>query len=293
MNGRAEELSDLDDVSAPDGVVVPDNPFLVAWERRTGSILIAAAIAPLAAALAGTRSGDSMLGLDLVSWTIFIVDYLVHLRHRKGYARSKLGLFDLGIVLFTAPWYLIPGAGVALTFATRLGRLGRLGRVFLVSSKQTKLRDLARRLGAAALYSIVLMIVCALVVQAVEPASSGFLTFGDSMWWSIVTFTTVGYGDLYPVTTPGRLAGVLLMIGGVALIGSLAGTLGSFFSPGEEAEAAAGHEADDDPPAGGASPVTLTEATATELLAELQRLRAEVAQLRRAEPGPDSDPGAC
>ena len=124
-----------------------------------------------------------------------------------------------------------------------------------------------------------------LLDQAIKVADR-FIESGDIV-------TTVGYGDLYPVTTPGRLAGVLLMIGGVALIGSLAGTLGSFFSPGEEAEAAAGHEADDDPPAGGASPVTLTEATATELLAELQRLRAEVAQLRRAEPGPDSDPGAC
>ncbi len=301
MSGDIEQTSGPENVSPAEHAEVADDSFLSAWERRTGTILVAAAIAPLAAGLAGTRSGDSMVGLDLVSWAIFVVDYVVHLRHRRGYVRSRLGLFDLGIVVFTAPWYLIPGAGVALTFATRLGRLGRLGRVFLVSSKQSKLRDLARRLGAAALYSIVLMIVCALVVRAVEPPSSGFLTFGDSMWWSIVTFTTVGYGDLYPVTTPGRLAGVLLMVGGVALIGSLAGTLGSFFSPGDDPEIgdvgdvvhpADGPPADGTPSAGSAgtgSPMTITEATATQLLAELQRLRAEVAQLRRAGPGPDSD----
>ena len=291
MNTGVGKASGIQDASSLDDTVMPDGSFLVAWERRMGPVLVAAAIAPLAAGLAGTRAGDSMVGLDLVSWMIFVVDYVVHLRHRPGYARTRLGLFDLGIVLFTAPWYLIPGAGMGLTFATRLGRLGRLGRVFLVSTKQSKLRDLARRLGAAALYSMVLMLVCALVVRAVEPPSSGFLTLGDSLWWSIVTFTTVGYGDLYPVTTPGRLAGVLLMVGGVALIGSLAGTLGSFFSPGDgqgtDSEAAGTGTAGS---GAGTSSITISEATATQLLAELQRLRVEVAQLRRSEPSPGSDP---
>jgi voltage-gated potassium channel len=117
----------------------------------------------------------------------------------------------------------------------------------------------------AAAYGAILMVVCAIVVEAAEPASSGFDSFGDAMWWSIVTFTTVGYGDYYPTTAEGRLAAVLLMVGGIALIGSLAGTLGSFFGskdaePDESAEPA-------------------TDLTG-ELLAEVRLLRTELAELR-------------
>ena len=52
-------------------------------------------------------------------------------------------------------------------------------------------------------------------------------TGGDALWWSAVTITTVGYGDFYPVTTLGRLAGVLVMLAGVGIIGALASILAS------------------------------------------------------------------
>ena len=115
-----------------------------------------------------------------------------------------------------------------------------------------------------------LVVVCAVVVQAAEPASSGYASFGDAVWWAIVTFTTVGYGDLYPVTSGGRVAAVLLMLGGVALIGSLAASLGSFFNSG------GGAAIDDE-----GSPVVEPTVDTNELvLTELRALRAEVAELR-------------
>ncbi len=52
-------------------------------------------------------------------------------------------------------------------------------------------------------------------------------TGGDALWWSAVTITTVGYGDYFPVTTLGRIAGVLVMLAGVGIIGALASILAS------------------------------------------------------------------
>jgi voltage-gated potassium channel len=53
--------------------------------------------------------------------------------------------------------------------------------------------------------------------------------FGESLWWAIVTVTTVGYGGNYPVTTGGRCVAVVLMLVGIGLIGSLSATVASYF----------------------------------------------------------------
>ena len=55
-------------------------------------------------------------------------------------------------------------------------------------------------------------------------------TFGDSIWWAIVTIATVGYGDLYPVTSAGRFYAVLLMAGGIAIVGTASATIISYLN---------------------------------------------------------------
>jgi len=54
-------------------------------------------------------------------------------------------------------------------------------------------------------------------------------TAGDAIWWSVATITTVGYGDVYPVTTEGRTLAMILMISGIGLFGILSGLAASFF----------------------------------------------------------------
>jgi voltage-gated potassium channel Kch len=67
----------------------------------------------------------------------------------------------------------------------------------------------------------------------------------DAIWWSIVTATTVGYGDIYPVTGAGRVAGIIMMVVGIATFSALAGTMASALQRRRE-EALAGTNGDED-----------------------------------------------
>jgi voltage-gated potassium channel len=240
---------------------------LAAWKRRMNPVIVVAAILPIAVSLTDTGRNHPAVWLDIASWLVFLVDYVVHVRLRPGYPRSKAGVFDGTIVVLAMPWYLIPGLGAGRLMG--LARLARLGRVYFVSPHSRKLRDLGRRLSHAALYSIALIASCAIVVEAVEPASSGFVHFREAAWWALVTFTTVGYGDFVPVTSAGRLAAALLMIGGIALIGSLAASLGSFLNKVEDVDAE----------------LQAANDGQLELLAEVRALRVEIAELRRLQTG--------
>ncbi len=75
------------------------------------------------------------------------------------------------------------------------------------------------------------------MVMNAEPPESGYDTFGDALWWAVVSFTTVGYGDLFPVTPFGRMAGVIMMLTGLAALGSVAAILGAVISRASSADA--------------------------------------------------------
>jgi voltage-gated potassium channel len=88
--------------------------------------------------------------------------------------------------------------------------------------------------GKVAIYvvggSSLLAFCAALAVLDAERRNSeaNIIDFGDAMWWSITTMTTVGYGDEYPTTRPGRLVATVLMVAGIALLGTVTATLASW-----------------------------------------------------------------
>lgn len=93
-------------------------------------------------------------------------------------------------------------------------------------------------------------------------------SLGNALWWAVTTVTTVGYGDLYPVTTLGRLVAVSLMVVGVSLVGLVTATVASWFIAQGQAT---------------------TEAEAEDLAARLRRLEDKLDRLlaeRDAAPGP-------
>ncbi len=75
---------------------------------------------------------------------------------------------------------------------------------------------LARAVRTIVLVALLMVLAGALLARIVEPST--FTDIGLSLWWSVTTLTTVGYGDIVPHTTGGRLVGAALMLAGVSLI---------------------------------------------------------------------------
>ena len=200
-----------------------DEAALARFGSRMRLPLVLAAVVPI---FIVPEAGDWVAVLvGVVSWLVFVVDFVVSERRRARYLRTGLGRFDLTVVVLTAPWFLLPGAHGG-SFVVLL-RLARLARVLMVSRGAKRLFERLGRVAAVALG--VVFVGAAIAYYAEHPTNPEFATFGDALWWGIVTLTTVGYGDIVPKTTAGRWAGVMIMVTGIAVVGLLAGSLASFF----------------------------------------------------------------
>ena len=149
---------------------------------------------------------------------IFLLgDFFVRLMNAPDKFRfMRYGWFDL---LSSIPAF---GTGY-IRDITRISRLLRIYRIYYT------VRYVLKRLRSNPEERIFLLIACSVVsvlmmtsiaILAVETApDSNILTAEDSLWWAITTISTVGYGDLYPVTGAGRLIGGVLMVCGTIVIG--------------------------------------------------------------------------
>jgi voltage-gated potassium channel len=257
---------------------------LVTYDRRIGVPLVLSALLPLV--IVPQQGHPVSVVVGIVSWLVFVLDFVVHERLLGSYLRTHLGQFDLAVVILTAPWFLLPGAQAgAFIVVLRLARLVRL----VIASHGA--RVLVARLGKVVLVALSVTILgAATAYYAEHPTNPEFANYGDSLWWAFVTLTTVGYGDIVPTTPTGRYAAVVIMIAGVSVLGVLAGTLASFFhlestAPTAKAASAADTSTNFDLPsradaaeAPGMGQVLDELSHLSEQLAAVQRVQTQVAQ---------------
>ena len=160
------------------------------------------------------------------TWGLFLVDYVV-----------SLWLAPRRLSWFFRHWYELAIVLLPMLRPLRLLRLVTLiGVLQKVAGNALRGRVVTYVVAASAL----LVYIGALAMYEAEKASpdASMESFGDALWWAIVTITTVGYGDMSPSTVTGRVIAIALMIGGIALLGTVTATLASWLVDKVSAEEA-------------------------------------------------------
>ena len=157
---------------------------------------------------------------------LFTIEYLLRLiciKKPLRYVFSFLGLVDLLSIL---PMYLsifLAGAQSLLVFrALRLLRIFRIFRLSHFLSEMSFLREAIKssikKIAIFMLVVIAIVIILGSIMYIVESDESGFTSIPESIYWAIVTITTVGYGDMTPITPAGKLIASLIMLIGYCII---------------------------------------------------------------------------
>lgn len=172
------------------------------------------------------RHGELYLGVEWFFTLLFTVEYALRLasvRHPWRYARSFFGVIDLISILPTYFSFFITGAQYLLVF--RLLRVLRVFRVLRIvpyvgesRMLQVALWNSRRKISVFLLTLVIIAVIMGALIYIIEGEEHGFTSIPLSIYWAIITMTTVGYGDLTPVTTPGRALASVIMIIGYAII---------------------------------------------------------------------------
>ncbi len=186
----------------------------------------------------------AICSVALVVWQIFftpdgeirrllvMIDYLFCLFFFLDYVRCVFLAENKLHYIFT--WGLVDlASSIPVVPAFRILRLVRLVRVLMVIRSFRILAKIAIEDSIASTVTVTTMFGCLIIVGSCigvlhfeqnDPAAN-IKTAEEVAWWAVVTTSTVGYGDFYPVTNPGRLFAVLIMCVGIGLFATFAGAL--------------------------------------------------------------------
>lgn len=218
-------------------------PELERWRQVTNGPLTVVALGSLPILLlnfVSNRLSDTdrtfLFAVDLLVFAVFAVDYLVELtlvRQKMRYVRTE---WLNALIVIAQLAALLPAFGVLGVLRAARGvrvasTLARVVGVATASSRRqglTTLRQRAVRLafGLAAMTWVTSAVAFTLAENVGEDRRVE--SFFDSLWWSAATITTVGYGDIYPVTATGRIIAVFTMVVGISTLAVVTARIAAF-----------------------------------------------------------------
>ncbi|MFC4943534.1 potassium channel family protein [Pseudonocardia sp. GCM10023141] len=255
----------------------PPEPRIAAWDRYVDWPLTGLAVVFLIAYTVSvldttiTPDGHDLIEVLLTgTWVVFGLDYLIRiaLAERRWY---YVGTHLLDLLILCLPMLRQLRALRVITVLTVLNR---------------QLRDDVRGRVAFYVAGTVLLVgfVASVAVLDAERDAPGatITTFGEALWWTVTTISTVGYGDRYPVTVEGRVVAGSLMVAGIALLGVVTASIASWFVENlRQASAAAVRDIEGDI----GEDVDRAEAKLDRVLTELQSISARLDALERDRTG--------
>lgn len=196
--------------------------------------------------------GDEARVLLFATWCIFLVDSVVRFlldSDRRTFARRY---WPTLVALVVPPLRIVLIVSAVRRFSSGRGRL-------------------AQRVGLYSLYgltSVIAIGAAAVLIFEIDAPGGNIRSYGDAVWWAIVTVVTVGYGDYTPVTVPGRVVAVVMMFAGVSVLSVVTAAVASRWIGRAQSEASPDQ--------------TVTIADLQQQLAQIQ---AELARLTRSGEG--------
>lgn len=174
-----------------------------------------------------TGCTNLQIKLDNIITIVFFVDYAVRLaiaKNKKNFFKQNI-LDLIAIIPFTSLFKIFRVLKVLKVLkAFKILKFARLSAYFARFYKRVKFFFEINGLKYMVFASLFCIVAGGIAIHFVEG-----MTIFDGIWWSFVTATTVGYGDISPTTPAGRVIAAILMIVGIGLIGSLTSTITALF----------------------------------------------------------------
>ena len=218
------------------------SPKLQNWQNKTDGLLVVIAVGSLPLLLLETISdrlpdGDRnfIVIVNLVVFIAFAIDYIVKLvltDSKPIYIRTQwLSLF----IVISQLLALLPALGIfgVLRGVRAIRVLGVIARIFGIgAATKSSGKEFFKKRAASVAFGVagLTLITSAVAFTIAEDVGDGrrIHSFFDALWWSAATITTVGYGDIYPVTTAGRIIAVFTMVVGISFLAVVTARIAKF-----------------------------------------------------------------
>ncbi len=205
-----------------------DTPAGKAFDIALIITIIVSVVAVMLETVAPVRArfGPQLRAVEWVITVLFTIEYILRLLcvgQPARYARSFFGIVDLLAILPTYISVIVPGAqALAVVRVLRILRVFRVLKLVQYVQEASVLRQALVASGRKILVFVFVVFTIVIIVGAlmylVEGEEAGFTNIPISVYWAVVTLTTVGYGDIAPLTPLGQFLSALLMIMGYGII---------------------------------------------------------------------------